>query len=430
MWSLYPLTTLILSTAFPYQQIRKLAAWPSIVNLQLFLSGDKQSLTNYHRPPVLHKYDHINSASDPKQAWFPYALQSASMMHSTLAMAAVMWRTEFSALSSRIRFEGIRQKGEAMREIRMRLANAHCKIDNDITNSLISTIATLSITEIHDNNFEAADTHLRCVSNLCRLRGDVNSFKDDFILCKSISLADVISAVALGRPLIFPLMDATQPNSFIEPTLEEGQHTSFGLPVNNRVQGHTGIFDHLGQILTSHHSHMVTPEAMTASLNDVDASILKYLYQDHTDGSDDMKRSHALVHAAHVFMYATLRQVSPRSPLLRRLCKRLRENIWRDRSEKQLWTDSMTALLWAAFVGLLGTGEMTESCSEGRWFFELYQTTLCQLAQETFLEVLFSAYLWDESHCQPLLTWLKGRSGFVVGHEPGLSVAPYETRIQ
>lgn len=70
-------------------------------------------------------------------------------MHSTLALAAALWRVEYPTLEYSIQLEGIRQKGEAMREVRARLTHAGAASkDNDIT-FLMFTMSTLVIAEVY-----------------------------------------------------------------------------------------------------------------------------------------------------------------------------------------------------------------------------------------------------------------------------------------
>lgn len=70
-------------------------------------------------------------------------------MHSTLAMSAVMWRAEHPALENLILLEGIRQKGQAMREIRAALDYGGPAPNDTETNFLMSTISTLAIVEVN-----------------------------------------------------------------------------------------------------------------------------------------------------------------------------------------------------------------------------------------------------------------------------------------
>lgn len=69
------------------------------------------------------------------------------MMHSTLAMAAALWRAQCPSLEQSIQFEGLHQKGEAMREIGSRLAQGGVDYEHEMA-FLISTMATLVIAEV------------------------------------------------------------------------------------------------------------------------------------------------------------------------------------------------------------------------------------------------------------------------------------------
>lgn len=70
------------------------------------------------------------------------------MMHSTLAMAASLWQARDPKVGYSVKFEGMRQKGEAMREIRARLAHAG-SAGNEIERAfLMSTMSTLVIVAV------------------------------------------------------------------------------------------------------------------------------------------------------------------------------------------------------------------------------------------------------------------------------------------
>jgi hypothetical protein len=157
---------------------------------------------------------------------------------------------------------------------------------------------------------------------------------------------------------------------------------------------------------------MISPEDLRTMLNFVDESILQHLYQDYTDTSDAGIRSHALVLAAHVFMYVTLRQVPLRSPLVRTICTRLQNTLALTTSARETWTDHRAALLWIAFVGLLGTGQEAETSPEGQWFLSLFQSTVQRCRPDFPSNVhcigrTLSTFLWDGHYCQPLLIWLE-----------------------
>lgn len=70
------------------------------------------------------------------------------MMHSTIAMAAAAWRAESPILDRSIQIEGIRQKGEAMRLIRARLALVGSAVADEEFIFIMSTMSTLVLVEV------------------------------------------------------------------------------------------------------------------------------------------------------------------------------------------------------------------------------------------------------------------------------------------
>lgn len=182
--------------------------------------------------------------------------------------------------------------------------------------------------------------------------------------------------------------------------------------VDGGLYDHGRIFAQLRQLLLARQSPMVSQDALRILFNVTDRSILKHLYQDCIDVSDASRRSFALVLAVHIFMYVALRQVPPQSPLVRRLCTRLQSTVGLTPPAREYWSENRAALLWIAFVGLLGTGEMTETIPEGQWFLRLFQSTLQGYSHDSppgngSLRRILSTFLWDEAYCQPLLAVLE-----------------------
>ncbi|KAI1452852.1 hypothetical protein F4805DRAFT_402803 [Annulohypoxylon moriforme] len=363
---------------------------------------------------LITKFDFNSATADHRKSWFPYALQNAPMMHSTLAMTAALWRAEYPALEHSIRIEGIRQKGEAMRLTRAYLDLVDSAADGDEFTFIMSTISTLVIIEVLDGDFEAAEMHLRGVHHLFSMRGGRDSFRDAWVFCKSTNLADIQVAVALGRQVIFPGLHQDQtrlPASIIS----DAQHP----PLNHSItDGGTyecaAIFTQLRQLSLARQSSMVSFETQRTLLNVTDEIILQYLYQDRPDNASDPGSSHALVLAAHIFMYVTLRQVPPRSPQIRRICVRLLGMVGIGPPAERTWVKNKAALLWIAFVGLLGTGERVETCPLGQSFVHIFRSAIREYPRDFLhgtsnLYKMLSTFLWDESYCQPLLAWLGDR---------------------
>ncbi|KAK8099022.1 uncharacterized protein PG998_012263 [Apiospora kogelbergensis] len=128
-------------------------------------------------------------------------------MHSTLAMAAVLWRAESTELDSSIQLEGMRHKYEAIREVRTQLPHFGVGARYVDMAFLMSTMSTLvfvevcafatmksptayllNVFQIYDDNFEAAELHLRGVHTLFNSYRQRCNLETDFIFCKATTL--------------------------------------------------------------------------------------------------------------------------------------------------------------------------------------------------------------------------------------------------
>ncbi|RMZ87997.1 hypothetical protein DV736_g4787, partial [Chaetothyriales sp. CBS 134916] len=355
------------------------------------------------------------ATANRRRSWFPYALQSAPMMHSTLAMTAALWRAANPTLESSIQLEGIHQKGQAMRKIIAWLAQLDTGCKDDNMTFLMSSMSTLVIAEVLDDNFEAAQMHLRGVQNLFISRGGRDNFIDDFILCKAINLADIQVAAALGHRLRFPLLHADHP-SIPKYIVEYCLNLPFDPSVlGDDSCGHFRIFAQLRQLLLVRESSTLSLETLRTLFNVLEGSILQQLYrcEDATEVKDSSQRSRALVLAAHVFMYVTLRRVPANSPVVRRMCARLQRTVALSLPSSAVWTINKAALLWIAFVGLLGVGDAARTGPEGQWFLDLFHSTVKVWLDDARPELgtsrkALSAFLWDETHYTAVLRTMAG----------------------
>lgn len=167
------------------------------------------------------------------------------------------------------------------------------------------------------------------------------------------------------------------------------------------------VFAQLRQLLFATQSLTISVDEQRTLLNIVDELILGHLYKNYVHLSHSGRRSRALALAAQVFMYVTLRQVPLGSPLVCRMCSRLQRMMEVDQPGG-LWTDHREALLWVAFIGILGAGQ---GCLEGQWFLDLFKSTVQASQHEScsgsdgILGIL-STFLWDDSLCPQLLARL------------------------
>jgi hypothetical protein len=77
-----------------------------------------------------------------------------------------------------------------------------------------------------------------------------------------------------------------------------------------------------------------------------------------------------------------------------------------------IWTHDSAPLLWMSFVGLLGSGGLTDATAEGKWFMVVFQTTAKQYRQQQFSDTgtlgkMLSTFPWSKTYCQPLLDGLE-----------------------
>ncbi|KAF7563690.1 hypothetical protein G7046_g487 [Stylonectria norvegica] len=408
----YPLKPLAASSVDPFNSL-PVPANAEVNYLIKYCIPHTSKVTEKHRAnesllEVLIKFDLSLSVVDRPKAWFSYALQNASVIHSTLAMAACLWSFDSPGLEPSVYVEGIRQKCEAVHAIRAGLITAASARDDEIA-FLLTTMATLVIVEVCDSNFEAAKLHLQGVHHLIISRGDHDCFKNEFIPRKSINVANTHLAAALGRkPMLLPFETGDMLATSIE---QLAQHPLSGyFPSNVNFSFQAKIFPQIRQLLLARDSSTISSESQRVTLNLVDDSILRHLYETDADQRSLAGISRALIHAAHVFMYVALRHVSSGSPVLREMCQRLQLAVKAVATEEPSAEDS-SALMWIAFVGQLGIGLKAKSCLAAQWYLNLFRSTAsechCLGSRKDGIREILASFLWDEVYCLPLLDRLE-----------------------
>ncbi|KAK7973794.1 hypothetical protein PG989_015642 [Apiospora arundinis] len=361
---------------------------------------------------------------DRNRLWFPYAMRSASMMHSTLAMTAGLWRAENVRLDHSILLEGMHHKYEAIRQVRAQLST-HVGVaprDTDVA-FLMSTMSTLVVTEIYDENFEAAQLHLHGVRTLYNSSRHRCNLDADYILCKATGLADMLVAIIMDRQLMFPTMhaDLTPPPAPNPPCVIDVSFNGAIAESNSREL--FDIFTRLRYALATQHLSATFSEVRQKELNDTDCCILQYRAQERDGLSDIARRNHALARAAQVFLFLTLRHVPAKATIMRRMTNGLQRMVRNTLTNRNIWGEHQQALLWIACMGLLGTQEWAETSSEGRWFLELFGIAATAVAAAApsvgscdnnfdSISEIFSSFLWDKAYCQPTVDWLEERQRY------------------
>ncbi|KAK1753681.1 hypothetical protein QBC47DRAFT_386929 [Echria macrotheca] len=374
------------------------------------------------------------STVDSQRPWFGYAMQSPEVMHATLALSAGFWAASMSTPDAALEREGFWHQGQAMAIVR---ANLQAR---NITNTVLATIAGLGNVEMFQGRFEAAAVHLRGVRDLVEARGGVETILDDFYLCRCIDWVDVQTASGLGRAPLFPPLHGGMDDVLLPPaTLHQA-----GLPplAPALCPAVWPIFHLLRLAVAARDSPAVSANSHRILLHLADSSILHFLYGDgssrrhdqHRQEKDECNRTDTvLVQATHVFLHAALRQVPPTSSLLRTLVGRLQDALTNDDalpSETDFWGaggdhDDVSALAWAAFVGLAATSESADG-ERHAWFSNLFGAAISRaraqggtempwpLADDDFvgqaeIRRVLEPFLWRDEFCMPVLhaaSWL------------------------
>ncbi|GKT60893.1 tachykinin family protein [Colletotrichum tofieldiae] len=128
-----------------------------------------------------------STTTDTKRPWFPYAMQSALIMRTTLALAAEFLAATMPSPDPKLQREGYLQKGEAMRMVRSRLESRESaqRASDDL--SVLAGVAMLGSVEAFQGHFSAANIHLTGLHAMITARGGPDTIKHDYILCRSIN---------------------------------------------------------------------------------------------------------------------------------------------------------------------------------------------------------------------------------------------------
>lgn len=221
--------------------------------------------------------------------------------------------------------------------------------------------------------------------------------------------ANIQVSLVSGRKPIFPIIHLDSP-SLPSSILADAQFPPLDGSITQNGQHSQGqIFTHARQLLLALASPNVSQESLHVYSTFIDDMILRHLHEVYTDTSESSRRSRAIVLAVHVFVYVTVRRVSPRSTLMHEMCRHLQNAVVWVPNVRDVWEGYEAALLWVSFVGILGTGDLSP---EGACFRDLFQSIIENHAKEFFLASgglcnTLGAFLWDECLCVPLLASLE-----------------------
>ncbi|KAK2051262.1 hypothetical protein LY76DRAFT_412981 [Colletotrichum caudatum] len=367
-----------------------------------------------------------STTTDSKRPWFPYAMQSALIMRTTLALSAEFLAASMPSPDLALQREGYLQKGEAMRMLRTRLETRETakRAGDDL--SVLAGVAMLSSVEAFQGNFAAAETHLVGLHAMIMARGGPDTIRHDYILCRSINWMSLQVASGLGRvpklPMFHTLDQVSLPPSVASRAATPPLRHLDGGPAGRGAGEGEGeeprrILTTLRQAICSQ-AGGVAADDIRIIMNTADNAILRFLYDERRAAAATAtttpvrRRFVVLVSAAHVFLYAVLREIPTTGRMARILVARLRAALeGADAAAALVWAPPHdVALLWVLFVGVVGSGA---AGGDRAWFLSRLLGALGGVprgaappgrccTREGLRQVL-AGFLWRDKHCLPVL---------------------------
>ncbi|KAK1569444.1 uncharacterized protein LY79DRAFT_571845 [Colletotrichum navitas] len=354
-----------------------------------------------------------STTADNKRPWFPYAMQSALILRTTLALAAEFLAASMPSPDLTLQREGYTQKGEAMRVLRSRLESRETaeRASDDL--SVLAGVAMLSSVEAFQGHFSAAEVHLAGLHALIMARGGPDTIKHDYILCRCINWTEIQVASGLGRVPVLPMFHTLDQIS-LPSSVVSGAATP-SLRHLDRLAGHDTdeskeprqIFTTVRQAICSQ-AGAVAADDIRIVMNTADNAILHFLYAERRTATPVQKRFLVLVSAAHVFLYTVLREVPTTGHMARILVARMRAALEDADAIALVWVSHDAALLWILFVGVVGSGTAAE---DRAWFLSRLLDVL-ERARDVLppercsrknLQQVLARFLWKDKHCLPAL---------------------------
>ncbi|KAF9882491.1 tachykinin family protein [Colletotrichum karsti] len=353
-----------------------------------------------------------STTTDTQRPWFPYAMQSALIMRVTLSLAAEFLNQAMPLLDLRLKREGYRQKGEAMRMIRNRLESQESARSASEDLAVLAGVAMLGSVEAFQGNFDAANVHLTGLYAMIEARGGPDTIRHDYILCRCINWIDIQVASGLGRipkfPMFHTLDQVSLPSSVVNRAMTPSLRHMDKLGGHNPGESNEPrkIFTTLRQAIFSQ-AGSVSADTIRIVMNTADSSILQFLYVERRSATPVQKRFLVLVSAAQVFLYAVLREIPTTGHMVRILVARLRAALDDADSIALVWVSHDATLMWVLFVGIVGSGT-----TEDRQWFTCRLHDVLDRARDILppdrcdrqsLQQLLAGFLWLDRFCLPVL---------------------------
>jgi len=172
------------------------------------------------------------------------------------------------------------------------------------------------------------------------------------------------------------------------------------------------VFHLLRRVIHSQESFAVSAGSIRIMMLYVENYILHQLFAEVRDDQDaDLhaaQRISTLLFAAHLFLYVVLREVPTTSHLAQTLTTRLQIALGSAQADGAIWSGFEHALLWAAFIGMVGVGRPGEQ--RWQWFSGVFKETVSIIEAKEALPKstadvrrILEMFLWRDRHCSSTL---------------------------
>ncbi|KAH7071867.1 hypothetical protein BKA63DRAFT_446579 [Paraphoma chrysanthemicola] len=385
-----------------------------------------------------------------KHSWWSFISNDAGLLHATLATWA-LYGVLVRGLSE-LRVDKLRHKNEAIKEINVKLGSP----GSTITDELVGTVLTMASFENLLGAYEAAQVHVEALKRMVNARGGIFAFGHNDGLIRGITWVDFHTAAAFHTPPSFPQirLDPDTP-PLPDKVLEKAALTSPTslLQLSMAAIDCFNIFYRLHRLAIAASSYwrsQVNPLTLSNLLYETEYIILSvpdcsrdFLdfdletrperdedFQDRDNTAHAASVVEALLAAAHIFVYAALRELPTNTKIFAILLERLRIAVARPsictiyvwKKERQL-----DMLLWTFVVAC-----SIAPAGDCRFWWIQHLTDIMvemKIRSRFDLEMVLQRVAWVDTYFNSVLgaIWeevAQQRGAIAMGHRSGMMDQP------
>ncbi|KAG5654840.1 hypothetical protein KAF25_009217 [Fusarium avenaceum] len=335
-------------------------------------------------------FDYVTTTVPSNNTWLGIAITDSLLMRVTLCTTAAFAATIIPWLSTDLRKEGLRLKGDAIKELNFVLQNG------SISENILAAIAHLGHSENLEGSPRQADIHMRGLQTLLNMRGGIRSI-NTYQVGRFINWVDLELATTHGRrplyPLHYDLGKATLPQYIIE---------GCEYPSLSRLQSLGPGYEDVITIIQLVRQRIKAVEyGMDLTQRDVRALSFSaaFLALEHVDDIPttlEEQRIHTMILAVHLFLCAAMKQDFRWSGSLPgMMAQRLKKSLEIEPVYSETWVPHLPELLWVLFVGAVVT---EEAAQDHETWFATQLKIVCQILQcntRHDFEYYLHCLVWD-----------------------------------